>query len=91
MEYSELIIKVAQRAGITKAQAKMTVAEFVKVVTESLAVGESVSVYGFGVFKVVERAERKGRNPRTGEELILPAGKAVKFVAGKRLKEAAGV
>jgi DNA-binding protein HU-beta len=46
-----------------------------------------VSVSGFGSFKVVKRAARKGRNPRTGEDLQIPASKTVKFTAGKALKE----
>ena len=53
----------------------------------ALKKGDSVAISGFGSFKVVERATRKGRNPRTGKELQIPAAKAVKFTAGKGLKE----
>ena len=46
-----------------------------------------MSISGFGSFKVVQRKARKGRNPRTGEALQIPASKAVKFTPGKTLKE----
>ena len=46
-----------------------------------------MSIAGFGTFKVVDRKARKGRNPRTGEAVQIPASKAVKFTAGKALKE----
>jgi len=58
-------------------------------ITETLQSGDDVSLIGFGTFKVSERAERKGRNPKTGEEITIPACKAVKFTAGKALKEGA--
>jgi DNA-binding protein HU-beta len=49
--------------------------------------GEEVVIANFGSFKVKERAERKGRNPKTGEEIIIPAKKVVSFSPGKNLKE----
>ena len=55
---------------------------------EALAAGESVTFTGFGSFKVVERAARKGRNPRTNEEITIPSSKVVKFTPGKGLKDA---
>lgn len=55
---------------------------------KTIANGEQVSFTGFGSFKVVERSERKGRNPRTGEECLIPASRVVKFTPGKALKEA---
>jgi DNA-binding protein HU-beta len=54
---------------------------------ETLKKGDSVAITGFGSFKVVERKTRKGRNPRTGEEIQISASKAVKFTPGKSLKE----
>ena len=53
-----------------------------------LAAGRDIALYGFGTFKVTERSERKGRNPRTGEEMTIPASKAVKFVPSAALKDA---
>ena len=59
-----------------------------KVVVEALRAGDKVSLPGFGTFMVAERAARKGRNPRTGEEIQIPAVKVPKFKIGKNLKEA---
>ena len=56
--------------------------------TKALGKEESVSLIGFGTFKVAERKARKGRNPQTGEEIDIAASKVPKFVAGKALKEA---
>jgi len=57
-------------------------------ITQALGKGDSVSLIGFGTFKVAERKARKGRNPQTGEEINIAASKAPKFVAAKALKEA---
>jgi len=57
------------------------------IIGAALKEGDAVSISGFGTFKVVHRKARKGRNPRTGEEMQLPASKAVKFTPGKALKE----
>jgi DNA-binding protein HU-beta len=54
---------------------------------ETLKKGDSVAISGFGSFKVVGSKARKGRNSRTGEEILIPAGKVVKFTPGKALKE----
>ena len=57
-------------------------------ITKALGKGDSVSLIGFGTFKVAERKARKGRNPQTGEKIDIAASKVPKFVAGKALKEA---
>ena len=57
-------------------------------ITKALENGDSVSLVGFGTFKVAKRKARKGRNPQTGEEIDIAASKVPKFVAGKALKEA---
>ena len=62
--------------------------DYIDVVTEELKKGEKVQVVGFGTFEVSERAERKGRNPHTGETMEIAASKAPKFKAGKALKDA---
>ena len=59
----------------------------ISVITETLAKGERVQLVGFGTFEVRDRAERKGRNPQTREEIIIPASKAPVFKAGKALKD----
>jgi DNA-binding protein HU-beta len=57
-------------------------------ITEALGKGDAVSIFGFGAFKVSERKARKGRNPQTGQEISIAAGRVPKFVAAKALKEA---
>ena len=83
----DLITKVAETAELSKKQAALVVSTVFDTISESLANGEKVQLIGFGSFEVRERAERKGRNPQTGEELVIPATKAPAFKAGKALKE----
>ena len=87
MNKSELVVAVAEKAGMSKKDAEKAVSSFVSVVTEALAKQEKVSLVGFGTFEVRERAERKGRNPATKEEIIIPASKSPVFKAGKVLKD----
>lgn len=83
----ELVGKIANERGITKAQAEKAVDGFVSAVSGALEGGDSVTLVGFGTFSVAERAKREGRNPRTGEKIAIPASKVVKFKAGKNLSE----
>lgn len=85
---SELIEAIAKEADISKAAAGKALDGFTKAVTTALKKGDTVTLVGFGTFYVGERAERKGRNPQTGKELIIPAAKSPKFRAGKALKDA---
>ncbi|MBC8531965.1 HU family DNA-binding protein [Gehongia tenuis] len=87
MNKAELVVAVAEKAGMSKKDAEKAVSSFVSVVTEALAKQEKVSLVGFGTFEVRERAERKGRNPATKEEIIIPASKSPVFKAGKVLKD----
>ena len=72
----------------TKKDAQAAVDCVLSSITEALGKGGSVSLLGFGTFKVAERKARKGRNPQTGEEIYIAASKVPKFVAAKALKEA---
>lgn len=87
MNKSELIAAIAEKSELTKKDAEKAVNAFVSVVTEALANNEKVQLVGFGTFEVRKRAERKGRNPQTKEEITIPASKAPVFKAGKALKE----
>ncbi|WP_299239064.1 HU family DNA-binding protein [Sulfurihydrogenibium sp.] len=87
MTKTELISKTAEKAGITKAAAERAVNATIEAVAEALSKGERVAVPGLGVFNVKERRARKGRNPRTGKEITIPARKVVVFTAAKSLKE----
>jgi len=83
----DLVSKVAQDTGITKAQAKQAVESFLDSVSEGLAGGGKVTLTGFGTFQVQEREARTGRNPQTGEKMLIPARKVPKFSPGKNLKK----
>jgi DNA-binding protein HU-beta len=88
MTKSELISKTAEKAVITKAAAERAVNAAIEAVVEALSKGERVAIPGLGVFNVRQRKGRKGRNPRTGKEITIPARKVVAFTAAKSLKEA---
>ena len=87
MNKAELIDAVAEKSGLSKADASRAVDTVVDVISKALKKGEKVSLVGFGVFSVRKRAARKGRNPKTGEEIKIPAGKTPAFKAGKALKD----
>ena len=84
----ELIAKVAESADLTKKDAEKAVNAVFASVSEFLAKGEKVQLIGFGNFEVRTRAERKGRNPQTGEEIQIAASKVPAFKPGKALKDA---
>jgi len=86
MTKTELIDKVAQTAGLTKKDVAGAVNTILETIKETLQNGDDIALPGFGTFSVRESAERKGRNPRTGDEIIIPARKSAKFKAGKNLK-----
>lgn len=88
MNKAELIAAVAEKSELTKKDVEKAINAFISVVSETLAANEKVQLVGFGTFEVRERAERKGRNPQTREEIVIPASKAPVFKAGKALKEA---
>lgn len=88
MNKTELIAVVANEAEITIKQAGEILEKYIEVVTETLASGEKVVITGFGTFEVRTRVERTGKNPRTGETIIVPEQKSPAFKAGKLLKDA---
>ncbi len=85
---AEMIKVMAGRTGLPKTTCMDVMNSFLSIVQEELAKGNKVSIPGFGTFEVSEREERIGRNPQTGEEMIIPASKSPKFKAGKSFKEA---
>lgn len=88
MNKSELATKIAEEAGLKKADAEKALKAFVNVVTEELANGGDVRLVGFGTFDVKERAAREGINPRTGEKMTIAASKSPRFKVGKAFKDA---
>lgn len=88
MNKSELIQAIADEAELNKRDAAEFLNAFVSVVTQAMKDGEDVTLVGFGLFHTAQSAERKGRNPKTGEPLTIAAHKTPKFRPGKALKEA---
>lgn len=88
MNKKELAEEVAAATELTKAQGEAVVEAVIDAIGGALAKGDSVAVAGFGTFEVRHRAARKGRNPQTGAEIKIPAGKRVKLTAGSKLKAA---
>ena len=88
MNKIELIDAVASDAGLKKVEATKAVDAVFDGIIAATKKGEEVRIVGFGSFEVVHRKASKGRNPRTGAEISIAASKAVKFKAGKTLKDA---
>ena len=89
MTKQDLINAIADAAGITKTAARDALEALVSIVTKSLKKGDSVTITGFGTFKVSKRAARTGVNPRNpGQKISIPAMKVPSFKAGKTLKDA---
>ena len=84
MNRLELVDRVAERNGISKAEADRIV---VSVFEEIMSAGESVTLIGFGTFRAVESAPRTGRNPSTGQAIKIPAVRKPKFIAGTYFKD----
>jgi len=88
MNKTELIDAIAKQAGLSKADAGKALNATTDAVTAALKKGDTVTLIGFGTFKVTKRAARTGRNPQTGKEIKIAARKAPGFTAGKALKDA---
>jgi len=88
MNKAELIAVVAEKASLSKKDTEKAVNSLVDAITESLQAGEKVQLVGFGVFEVKNRAARMGRNPKTKEQIDIPASSVPVFKAGKAFKDA---
>ena len=87
MNKSQLIKNVAEKTDLSQKQVSEALSLIEATLIESLKAGEKVQLSGFGTFEVRERAERKGRNPKTGEVVTVPACKYLAFVSAKAVKE----
>ena len=87
MTKADLVNSIAEKAGLSKADAEKALKAFTDAVTDALKAGEKISLVGFGTFSVGERAARTGQNPQTGAKINIPAAKVPKFKAGKALKD----
>jgi DNA-binding protein HU-beta len=87
MNKAEFVNDVAERMSDSKMKAEEAVNAVFEAISHALKRGEEVRLPAFGVFVVSETSERKARNPQTGEEVLVPAGKRARFRPGKALKE----
>lgn len=89
MNKTQLIDKIAEKSGLTKADSKKALDAVIEATAEVLKDKNDgkLALVGFGTFSVSERGERKGRNPRTKEEITIPAKRVVKFKAGSELED----
>jgi DNA-binding protein HU-beta len=87
MNKAELVTKIADNGNLSKKDAEKALNAFTQSVQEALVKGDKVSLVGFGSFEVRNRAARKGRNPKTKQEIKIPASKAPVFRVGKVFKE----
>ena len=87
MTQQEILNKLAEKAGVTKTQAKECFDQLFAIFSDELEKGEKVRVHNFGTFSVTKRQARKGRNPQTGQEITIPAQKVVKFNPSTTLKK----
>ncbi len=88
MSKADIVDRIADEAGISKAASEKAVNAFIGAVTTSLKKGQSVTLIGFGTFSVGKRAARVGRNPKTGAEIKIKAKKIARFKPGSALKTA---
>lgn len=88
MNKNELAAAVAEKAGLSKADAQSAMEAVFESITETLKAGGDVRILGFGNFTVQDRAATTGRNPLTGAPVEIPAKRVPKFSAGKGLKDA---
>lgn len=85
MNKAELVNVIAEKAGMTKVDAKKAVEAFIEASTEALKKGDRISLVGFGTFSTTTHPARKGRNPQTGQEIMIAERTVVKFKAGAEL------
>lgn len=88
MNRQDLVIKIAEEAGVTKKAANLALNAMIEGITLALEKGDKVSLVGFGTFKVNQRKARTGVNPQTKAKIQIPARKVPVFKAGKKLKDA---
>ena len=88
MNKTELIAAIATKSGLSKKDAEKALSATLDAVSEALAAGDKVQLVGFGSFETKERNARVGRNPRTKEEIQIPASRVASFKVGKALKDA---
>ncbi|WP_281883896.1 HU family DNA-binding protein [Paenibacillus sp. YYML68] len=88
MNKMDLINNIAEKSGMSKKDVESVLNSFIGEVTDALATGDKVQLIGFGTFETRKRSGRTGRNPQTGQEIVIPESNVPAFKAGNKLKEA---
>ena len=88
MNTAELTERIATQHGLTNKQARQIIDSVFAAITETAKRGEEIALTGFGRFKVIDRAERQGRNPASGEPITIVASKKLSFAPAKPVHEA---
>jgi len=84
---NQIIEEIQTKNGFSRKKSAETIEALLEIMKEILASGEDVQISGFGKFRVKEKSERKGRNPATGENMMLDARKVVTFKCSGKLRE----
>jgi DNA-binding protein HU-beta len=88
MNKNDVAVQMVKDSSVTKNDALKVIDAMAEVITDELKMADGrLTLVGFGTFKTISKKQKKGRNPRTGEEIIIPKKRVVKFVPGKKLKE----
>lgn len=85
MNKADLVNSISEQTGLTKTKSNKVLDVITQVIAETLSNGDKVTLVGFGTFTTSERTARKGRNPKTGEVIEIPAKRVAKFKAGTEL------
>jgi DNA-binding protein HU-beta len=85
MNKADLVNSISEQTGLTKTKSNQVLDVMTSIITETLSNGEKVTLVGFGTFTTTDRKARKGRNPKTGEVIEIPAKRVAKFKAGSSL------
>ena len=88
MTKADLVESIYEKVGFSKADSALIVDSFFDIFKETFAKGRNVKISGFGTFAIKQKHSRKGRNPQTGEEIVIPARKVLTFKPSHVLKEA---
>ncbi|OGH58258.1 MAG: hypothetical protein A3G34_15495 [Candidatus Lindowbacteria bacterium RIFCSPLOWO2_12_FULL_62_27] len=83
----DFVVQISYKLGVKQLVVRDVLDQFLDRVIEALEGGRRIELRNFGVFEVVQRKAKKGRNPKTGEVVPIPPRKAVKFMAGRIMKQ----
>lgn len=87
MNKAQLIEKLSQKAHLSKVQTEAALDAAIDIIQKTVAKGEEVKLVGFGTFSLLDRKSRPGRNPKTGEKVLIPSSKVPRFKPGKDFKD----